>query len=83
MNSDILGANDKMVEAWLERIMATYNQESYDARDSYAAHLHMPSKIFQELVWWALKSLPDEILVGIDIDFNQRQNPEVDDYFAS
>ena len=83
MNNDNLGAIDKMVEAWLEGIMATYNQESYDARDSYAAQLHMPGNIFQDLVWWALKSLPDEILVGIDIDFNQRQNPEVDDFFAS
>ena len=72
-----------MVEAWLEGIMASYNQESYEARDSYAAQLHMPGEIFQDLVWWALKSLPDEILVGLDIDFNQRQNPEVDDLFAS
>ena len=44
-----------MVEAWLEEIMASYNQESYEARDSYAAQLHMPGEIFQELVWWALK----------------------------
>ena len=72
-----------MVEAWLEEIMASYNQESYEARDSYAAQLHMPGEIFQELVWWALKSLPDEILVGLDIDVNQQQNPEVDELFAS
>lgn len=72
-----------MVEAWLEGIMTSYNQESYEARNSYAAQLHMPGEIFQDLVWWALKSLPDEILVGLDIDFNQRQNSEVDDLFAS
>ena len=72
-----------MVEAWLEKIMASYNQESYEARDSYAAQLHMPGKIFQDLIWWALKSLPDEILVGLDVDVNQQQNPEVDDLFAS
>jgi len=63
--------------------MASYNQESYESRDSYAAQLHMPGEIFQDLVWWSLKSLPDEILVGLDIDFNKRQNPEVDDLFAS
>ena len=63
--------------------MASYNQESYESRDSYAAQLHMPGEIFQDLVWWSLKSLPDEILVGLDIDFNKRQNPEVDAIFAS
>jgi hypothetical protein len=30
-----------------------------------------------------LKSLPDEILVGLDIDFSQQQNAEVDEFFAS
>ena len=43
----------------------------------------MPGEIFQDLVWWALKSLPDEILVGLDIDFNQRQNQVVDEMFNS
>ena len=43
----------------------------------------MPGEIFQNLVWWALKSLPDEILVGLDIDFNQQQNQQVDELFSS
>ena len=43
-----------MVESWLEDIMASYNQDSFDARNSYAAQLHMPGEIFQDLVWWAL-----------------------------
>ena len=43
----------------------------------------MPGEIFQDLVWWALKSLPDEILVGLDIDFNQQQNQQVDELFNS
>ncbi len=81
--TDSLGHHDKMVEAWLEEIMGSYNRESYDARNSYAAQLHMPGEIFQNLVWWALKSLPDEILVGLDIDFNQQQDKEVDELFAS
>ena len=78
-----MASSDKMVEPWLEDIMASYNQDSFDARNSYAAQLHMPGEIFQNLVWWALKSLPDEILVGLDIDFNQQQNSEVDEFFAS
>ena len=63
--------------------MGSYNLESYDSRNSYAAQLHMPGEIFQNLVWWALKSLPDEILVGLDIDFNQQQNQQVDELFSS
>lgn len=63
--------------------MGSYNLESYDSRNSYAAQLHMPGEIFQDLVWWALKSLPDEILVGLDIDFNQQQNQQVDELFSS
>ena len=63
--SNPVGSNDKMVEPWLEEIMSSYNLESYDSKDSYAAQLHMPGEIFQDLVWWALKSLPDEILVGL------------------
>ena len=63
--------------------MGSYNLESYDSRNSYAAQLHMPGEIFQDLVWWALKSLPDEILVGLDIDFNQQQNQQVDKLFSS
>lgn len=81
--SNPVGSNDKMVEPWLEDIMSSYNLESYDSKDSYAAQLHMPGEIFQDLVWWALKSLPDEILVGLDIDFNQRQNQAVDEMFNS
>ena len=63
--------------------MGSYNLESYESRNSYAAQLHMPGEIFQNLVWWALKSLPDEILVGLDIDFNQQQNQQVDELFSS
>ena len=79
----MLAKHVKMVEAWLEEIMSMYNLESYDSRDSYAAQLHMPGEIFQDLVWWALKSLPDEILIGLDVDFTQPQNTEVDMVFRS
>ena len=40
-----------MVEAWLEELMETYNRESYDGRESYTAQIHLPGRIFEELVW--------------------------------
>ena len=57
-----------MVEAWLEDLMTSYNRDSHAQRGGYLAQIHMPGGVFQSLVWWALQSLPDEILVGIDID---------------
>ena len=56
-----------MVEAWLVELMTSYNRDSRDQRNGYVAQLHMPGDVFQSLVWWALQSLPDEILVGLDI----------------
>ena len=41
----------------------------------------MPGEVFQSLVWWALQSLPDEILVGIDIDAERPHRKEVETYF--
>tara|TARA_B100001250_G_C19810942_1_gene795648 strand:+ start:2244 stop:3002 length:759 start_codon:yes stop_codon:yes gene_type:complete len=72
-----------MVEQWLEKIMNSYNHDSYEARNSYAAQLHMPGKLFQKLVWWALQALPDEILIGLDVDTNRNHRHEVDDLFFS
>ena len=31
---------------------------------------HLPGMVFADIVWWALQALPDEILVGIDVDAN-------------
>ena len=70
-----------MVEAWLEELMETYNRESYDGRESYTAQIHLPGRIFEELVWWALQALPDEILVGMDIDSKTPHHPEVESKF--
>tara|TARA_B100001564_G_scaffold353767_1_gene363240 strand:- start:219 stop:968 length:750 start_codon:yes stop_codon:yes gene_type:complete len=72
-----------MLEKWLEEIMTSYNLDSFATRDSYAAQLHMPGKLFQKLIWWALQALPDEILIGLDIDQNKLQRQEVDDLFSS
>lgn len=72
-----------MVEEWLEEIMTSYNQDSFEARDSYAAQVYMPGKLFQDLVWWALQALPDEILVGLDIDANRRPSKDIEEVFVS
>ena len=70
-----------MVEAWLRDLMTSYNRDSYAQRAGYLAQVHMPGEVFQSLVWWALQSLPDEILVGIDIDAERPHRKEVEAYF--
>ena len=71
-----------MVEEWLGALMMSYNRDSYEQRSGYMAQVHVPGHVFQSLVWWALQALPDEILVGIDIDPNQPHKPQVDEYFS-
>ena len=71
-----------MVEAWLVKLMQGYNHESYEQRAGYLAQVHMPGHVFQSLIWWALQSLPDEILVGIDIDAERPHRVEVEHYFS-
>ena len=72
-----------MVDKWLQEIMTSYNHDSFEARDSYAAQVYMPGKLFQNLVWWALQALPDEILVGLDIDANRRPSKDIEEVFVS
>ena len=70
-----------MAEPWLEELMVSYNRESFQSKESYTAQIHLPSHVFEELVWWALQALPDEILVGMDIDSNTPHLPEVEHFF--
>ena len=58
--------------------MVTYNQESYASRDAYTAQIHLPGHLFEKLVWWALQALPDEILVGMDINSEAPHKQEVE-----
>lgn len=71
-----------MVEAWLIELMTSYNQDSHQQKDGYPAHIQMPGEIFQSLVWWALQALPDEILVGLDVNASQAHHSEVDAFFS-
>ena len=55
-----------MVNDWLLQASASYNKRSRDFRDDYAAILLMPIETLSSIIDWTFKSLPDEILVGID-----------------
>jgi len=72
----------RMVEAWLVEAMSRYNADSYERREAYAAQVHLPGSVLQDLVWWALQALPDEVLVGLDVDAGRPHLGEVDAMFA-
>ena len=71
-----------MVAEWLVDAAAVYNEDSLESKDSYPAHVLMPIETLASLIEWSFRSLPDEILVGIDPD-NDRPNPKsVDELFG-
>lgn len=70
-----------VVETWLVEAMRSYNAESYSMRHSYAAQLHLTGPLFRDLVIWALQALPDEILVGMDVDPDRKHVEEVQNAF--
>jgi len=75
-------APQSMVADWLLEAAADYNRASLEARDNYPAHVLIPVGTLATIIDWSFRSLPDEILVGIDID-NDRPNPEdVDEAFG-
>tara|TARA_B100000965_G_scaffold90471_1_gene73615 strand:- start:59930 stop:60637 length:708 start_codon:yes stop_codon:yes gene_type:complete len=64
-----------MADDWLERSAASYNKHSLESKDDYAAILLMPVGTLSEIIEWTFRSLPDEILVGIDPDVS-RPHPD-------
>jgi proteasome lid subunit RPN8/RPN11 len=66
-----------MVSDWLADAVAIYNDESHNRRDEYVAQVHFPARILEDILGWALKALPDEILVGLDVSM-ERNLPEVE-----
>ena len=66
-----------MVSEWLAEAMAIYNDESHQRREEYVAQVHFPSNILEEILEWAFKALPDEILVGLDVSAD-RNLPDVE-----
>ena len=65
-----------MASDWLEQAVAEYNDESFNRREEYVAQIHFPVSILEQILGWAFKSLPDEILVGIDVK-DERIDPEI------
>lgn len=82
MSAGCKDAMRPMVEAWLVGAMERYNADSLERREAYAAQVHLPGAVLQDLVWWALQALPDEILVGLDVDPARPHRDEVEDAFA-
>ncbi len=68
-----------MVAGWMLEAAADYNRASLEARDSYPAHVLMPIETLATIVDWAFRSLPDEILVGIDADPDAPNPVDVED----
>ncbi|MDP7003514.1 MAG: hypothetical protein QGG21_00625 [Candidatus Thalassarchaeaceae archaeon] len=71
-----------MVADWLLEAAAEYNRASLEARDSYPAHVLMPVGTLATIIDWSFRSLPDEILVGIDIDTAMPNPVGVDEAFG-
>ena len=71
-----------MADDWLERSAASYNKHSLESKDDYAAILLMPVDTLSEIIEWTFRSLPDEILVGIDPDVSRPHPDGVNRRFA-
>jgi len=83
MNYRHLDGLSGMVELWLKGLMESYNIDSFNAKESYAAQIHLRGDLFEKLIWWGLQSLPDEILIGMDIDSESQHISEVEKKFLS
>ncbi len=71
-----------MVNDWLLQAAVSYNQRSKEFRDDYAAILLMPLGTLSKIIDWTFRSLPDEILVGIDPDLELPHPVDVDEEFT-
>ena len=69
-----------MVSDWLAEAVAQYNDESFNRREEYVAQIHFPVSILEQIMGWAFKSLPDEILVGLDV-VDEEINPEIKEMY--
>jgi len=71
-----------MVSPWLKDAMSTYNRESQAKVDEYVAQVHLPGRILDSILSWAFEALPDEILVGLEVDSKKHHLLEVDARFS-
>ena len=71
-----------MVAEWLVNAAAAYNRISLGSKDSYPSHVLMPIGTLASLIEWSFRSLPDEILVGIDADHSKSNPKSVEEAFG-
>jgi len=71
-----------MVAEWLVNAAAAYNRISLGSKDSYPSHVLMPIGTLASLIEWSFRSLPDEILVGIDADHSKPNPKSVEEAFG-
>ena len=71
-----------MVSPWLKDAMRMYNSDSEAKADEYVAQVHLPGRILESILSWSLEALPDEILVGLEVDPKKSHRPEVDARFS-
>ena len=58
----------KGIPDWLFTAAQRYNLTSLENREAYAGLVAIPLTSLSEILEWTFRSLPDEILVGIDVD---------------
>ena len=62
---------------WLIDASREYNLQSLEQRDSYAGVVFIPVETLSQVLDWSFQSLPDEILVGLDIDTSKAFDREL------
>ena len=67
-----------MASDWLLEAAAQYNEQSLEGRDGYPAHILMPVDTLAQILDRAFQSLPDEILVGMDVNLDLPHSREVE-----
>ena len=50
MSKKHLGRLSGMIEQWLEELMSSYNLDSFEAKNSYTAQIHLRGNLFQKLI---------------------------------
>ena len=70
-----------MVSEWLRDAMRSYNQDSLKKADEYVAQVHLPGSILESILQWSFESLPDEILVGLEVNHELPHNSDVEKIF--
>lgn len=71
-----------MIPQWLHDAAREYNTHSLANRDAYAAVLLMPIQNLATILDWTFQSLPDEILVGMDVNHDLPNPRDVEENFS-